>query len=207
MNQKIFPIFPIYYYRSTIGRDFINDDEKSIISFHSNNVLGGVGNHISVEKNVLDKHKELNYIKNKVNGCIGDYVKTIIDPKYECQFYITQSWLNYTNTGEYHKKHNHQNSIISGVVYLNAKKEYDNIVFYKEINPAQFYTPPKKYNEFNAESWEVPVNTGDIIIFPSSLTHEVKLTTADHTRISLAFNVFLRGNLGEYNNATFLHLK
>ena len=35
-----------------------------------------------------------------------------------------------------------------------------------------------------------------IVIFPSSLTHMVEQTISDDTRVSLAFNTFLKGNIG-----------
>ena len=35
-----------------------------------------------------------------------------------------------------------------------------------------------------------------IILFPSNLYHSVKINKNDYTRISLAFNTFLRGTIG-----------
>ena len=44
-------------------------------------------------------------------------------------------------------------------------------------------------------------------MFPSSLTHGVDTTEGDDTRISLVFNVFIKGTLGTYSSATELILK
>ena len=46
-------------------------------------------------------------------------------------FYITQSWLNYTNEKQVHYPHSHPNSIISGVYYINANPKFDYIRFKK----------------------------------------------------------------------------
>ena len=43
-------------------------------------------------------------------------------------------------------------------------------------------------------------------MFPSSLTHGVDTKEGNNTRISLAFNVFVKGNLGTYDSATELIL-
>ena len=61
----------------------------------------------------------------------------------------------------------------------------------------------KKYRAVTALS-----KTGDIILFPSYLQHAVKIRNIDKsTRTSLAFNVFVKGNLGNNYNLTELILK
>jgi hypothetical protein len=50
---------------------------------------------------------------------------------------------------------------------------------------------------FNAESWFFPVGTYDILLFPSHLEHMVEQTTSDEERVSLSFNTFLKGSVGE----------
>ena len=48
------------------------------------------------------------------------------------------------------------------------------------------------------------MKTGDVILFPSSLTHMVETKQGDNTRISLAFNVFIKGTVGNNKNLTEL---
>jgi hypothetical protein len=45
---------------------------------------------------------------------------------------LTQSWLNYTKPGQFHHKHAHPNSFISGVLYMKAARQRDKIYFYKD---------------------------------------------------------------------------
>jgi len=40
------------------------------------------------------------------------------------------------------------------------------------------------------------VDTGKIILFPSSLVHEVQYKQGIDTRVSLSFNVFFKGSIG-----------
>jgi ectoine hydroxylase-related dioxygenase (phytanoyl-CoA dioxygenase family) len=56
---------------------------------------------------------------------------------------------------------------------------------------------PTEWNLHNSRTWWFPVNTGDVVLFPSSLVHEVPPTTSSEKRLSLAFNTFLKGYLGE----------
>jgi ectoine hydroxylase-related dioxygenase (phytanoyl-CoA dioxygenase family) len=64
----------------------------------------------------------------------------------------------------------------------------------------------KEYNSFNSNSWWFSVETGDIVLFPSSLTHMVETKKGDNTRVSLSFNVFIKGTLGSNKNLTELTL-
>lgn len=130
---------------------------------------------------------------------IKEYWNSVIAAPVGCNFYITQSWINYTKPGEYHHAHTHANSIISGVFYFNALEKEDKIYFMKHgYNQIKIYA--EEYNVFNADKWWLPVKTGDLLLFPSSLPHMVEPVTSDETRISLAFNVFVKGFLGSKEN-------
>ena len=58
----------------------------------------------------------------------------------------------------------------------------------------------KKFNLWNSSTWFFSVKTGDLIMFPSSTTHQVETKFGDNTRISLAFNTFYTGTLGSSTN-------
>jgi predicted 2-oxoglutarate/Fe(II)-dependent dioxygenase YbiX len=60
---------------------------------------------------------------------------------------------------------------------------------------------------YNSDSWWVPVETGNLVLFPSSTSHMVEDVVADKTRISIAFNTFVRGDLGDGVELTSLSLK
>ena len=63
-----------------------------------------------------------------------------------------------------------------------------------------------EYNIFNSTSWTLNVKTGDLILFPSQVSHEVNSKNGKNKRVSLAFNVFIKGKLGEENKANTLVL-
>jgi uncharacterized protein (TIGR02466 family) len=137
-----------------------------------------------------------------VENCLDEYMKGIYAPKHDVKPYITQSWANYTKAGQYHHKHAHPNSFISGCVYIAAKG--DKIYFYRD-GYQQIKLPTENWNPYNSESWWFEVNEGDVILFPSNLTHMVQTVDGDE-RISIAFNTFLKGTIGSADDLTELEI-
>ena len=67
--------------------------------------------------------------------------------------------------------------------------------------------PKKKNTQWNVDIIQVNVEEGDLIIFPSWVPHHVDVNeTKDVDRISLSFNTFPMGEMGDYNSATHLKL-
>ena len=60
---------------------------------------------------------------------------------------------------------------------------------------------------FNCTSFKVPVETGNILLFQSSLQHGVEKKKGNNERLSLSFNIFIKGTVGNNNNTTQLTLK
>jgi uncharacterized protein (TIGR02466 family) len=163
------------------------------------------GNTSSVDKYIL-KHKILANLATFIEQSIHEYLMTTICPKHDVHMRITQSWLNWTKPGQYHHKHAHPNSLISGCFYVNANKETDKILFYRD-GYSQIKFPPVEWNQYNSESWWYPVESNGIVLFPSSLTHMVQTVGGEDIRVSLAFNTFPVGYVGEENELTALHLE
>ena len=203
IESKILGLFPTPVYISELNRPLTIEEnffiEKTKLDVHNNE-----GNKTSNDNYILN-NKEFKDIKQELNLIVQDYFDKIISTTNNVTPYITQSWLNYTETNQYHHKHAHANSLVSGVFYIDCKKEYDKIIFFKNIyNPIKLDT--KEFNEFNSESWYVEVNTGQIVLFPSHLEHMVQIKKGNNTRISLAFNVFVKGTLGDKKKLTELIL-
>ena len=128
-----------------------------------------------------------------------------MSPQDNVKLEITQAWVNYTKNGQYHHKHAHPNSIISGVFYIQAAKDIDKLHFYNELYQ-QTKIMPKVFHVYNADSWWLPTETGQLLLFPSRLVHMVEPTTGEDDRISLSFNSFYKGKLGDDNMLTSLTL-
>ncbi len=177
--------------------------EKEIKFLVEQETRSNTGNTTSIDNNIL-KNREMKEIKQFIEKCLKDYFKNIHAPKNSVEPYITQSWCNYTKEGQFHHKHAHPNSFISGVFYVQADKAKDKIYFFKE-DYKQIRIPAKEYNLFNSESWWFETGTNDLVIFPSDLIHMVEKVVGKE-RISLSFNTFIKGSIGENTELTGLHL-
>ena len=203
IESTINGIFPIPVYISKLDRELTKKElsfvDKSKLDFYKND-----GNITSNDNYILNQ-KVFGSLKEDLYLRVEDYFKKVLSYTDAVTPYITQSWLNYTETNQYHHKHAHPNSLVSGVFYVNCHEQFDKIKFfndkYQTIKPET-----KDWNLYNSETWWFPVKTGDIILFPSSLTHMVETKEGDNTRISLAFNVFIKGTIGNNKNLTELIL-
>jgi uncharacterized protein (TIGR02466 family) len=141
---------------------------------------------------------ELQNIKNFFDSALNLYIKELLKGQ-DFNLYITQSWVNFTEKHESHHFHNHPNSFLSGVFYIQVDPMNDSIIFNKEPD-FLFSTPVSELNMFNANSWEYKPKNGDLLIFPSSLSHGVPIKKTDGTRISISFNTFIKGSIGDELN-------
>jgi uncharacterized protein (TIGR02466 family) len=196
-------IFPTPIYISKLDRE-LTPLELKFVDKNKKDHYKNEGN-ITSNNNYILNEKPFTNIKKELDLKIQDYFNKVISPANNITPYITQSWLNYTETNQYHHKHEHPNSLVSGVFYINCHEENDKIKFfnnkYLTIKPEV-----KDWNIWNSDTWWFSVKTGYVILFPSSLTHMVETKQGDNTRISLAFNVFIKGTVGNNKNLTELHL-
>jgi len=152
---------------------------------------------------VLDK-PELGNIKAFIESKIHKFVTEIMSS--DNQLVITQSWINKSGKGESHHEHVHPNSLVSGVWYP---------VINEQLPPIQFRSKAQrdvslsvqKYNNFNSATFLLPMKSGELIIFPSNLTHSVPANQSETERISLSFNTWAKGSLGDINSLTYLPLE
>jgi len=196
----LYSVFPTPVAKFELGRDYTAEEMDFVGSqeTHKNQ-----GNTTSNDRYVL-RHDTMAKLKEFAEASVNEYLKSIYAPKKEVSMRLTQSWLNYTKAGQYHHKHAHPNSFISGVLYLKAARERDKIYFYKD-GYQQIKLPTDNYNVYNSDSWWFEVGAGDLMIFPSHLTHMVE-TVKEEDRISLSFNTFPVGYVGEEESLTALHV-
>ena len=101
---------------------------------------------------------------------------------------ITQSWLNKNKKGESHHEHVHPNSMVSGVWYPQIHEQLPPIQF-RSRHQRDVSLQTEKYNTFNSATFMLPMKRGELILFPSNLTHSVPINQSDEEeRISLSFN-------------------
>ena len=202
----IHSIFPTPIYTTKMNRPFTKQ-ELQFVKKQKKHCINNKGN-INTKDNYILNRKQFKNIKKFLDKCCKDYLDTIICPKNNVELYITQSWLNYTEANQYHHRHEHPNSVVSGVLYFDSDIKNDKILFtsskgYQQIKPEIDNT---KWNLWNSGTWFFSVETGNLFMFPSSTTHQVETKKGTNTRISLAFNTFYKGTVGSNSELTELTL-
>lgn len=156
----------------------------------------------STDTFLLDK-PELAEIKQFIDVYLKFYVNNVL----ECNddLVITQSWSNVCEPGRKHHEHIHPNSIVSGVFYFQINESLPPIEF-RNPNTHSFNLNIRKQNNFNSATFLLPLNSGELILFPSNLSHSVPENKSNTNRISLAFNTFAKNSLGSIDSLTYLPL-
>ena len=159
-------------------------------------------NELSEEMGILDR-PEFKPMKDIVFSHVEKYEKDVCGFKSSLSFKLTESWYRETVPGHNHPDHNHPNSMLSGVVYLNVPKgnthheglnliHVENRGVFKHHDFRYDYTPTK----YNQISTFIPVETGDIVLFPSYLYHFVSRNESENeSRRIISFNTFIQGRM------------
>jgi uncharacterized protein (TIGR02466 family) len=192
--RKMENLFPIPIMFDSLSRNFTLDELEYFSNLEiTNNFLNGR----SVESYILD-FPELSDLKKFIQDALNFYFLEIYKPTADLEIYITQSWMNVSKIGELHHSHNHPNSFISGTLYISADRKVDAIHFSK-ADTSLLRIIPSDYNIYNSPSWFYNVGSGDLLLFPSTLSHNVDVVQESarrKERISLSFNTFLKGKVG-----------
>ena len=193
---NVLNLFPIPVLVYTLDRN-LTVDEIGVIERTREDIISNTGNRISKNTYVLDG-VGMGELRDELTSILNNAFQSIERPGSLCSLYITQSWVNYTKDTEFHHLHIHANSLYSAVVYLKTAPG-DCIEFFRMKKTdivGQLELQRKEYNEYNCPSWKLPVQSGTVVIFPSSLSHGVPPVNHQEERISLSFNSFIRGDLG-----------
>jgi len=203
LQPSINLLFPKTIITNELDRDF-TIKELNAIDRHKNKITKSIGNSISHNKYILND-PEFSDLKQKCLEQLSEYIKIVYKPKNNITPYITQSWITFNNKGEFHHKHKHPNSFISGVLYINADETKDKLAFHDDTY-YQIQIEPSNYDSLNSLSWHIPVKTKKFIVFPSCMIHSVDYVESNKTRICLGFNSFVHGILGSPDKVSELIL-
>ena len=156
-------------------------------------------------KTLLDT-KGLNKLKKFMVQQAEDYTKNVLQIK--DKIYLTQSWSTLGKFNATHHIHNHPNTFISVVYYVQCEKGF--LVFdvrrsILQENLNLEYTVDK-YNIYNSQAWDLPVETGQIVLFPGHIFHMPRPNLSSKPKILIGANFFIKGALGSHQNVSFLQI-
>jgi len=103
---------------------------------------------------------------------------------------ISDYWWNINGKGDYNHAHDHRDSILSGVYYIDIPAENMGNIHFEREDKAEFFLPrvmPKRNHITAVRSTYKPMS-GGLLIFPSWVKHSVDGNKSDLPRISMSFN-------------------
>lgn len=156
----------------------------------SNNLAGRNTYQIKIEETFLYQIEAKSYLLS-----LGDYYIQNQNLKIN-MMQLGSCWYNYSYAGDFNPIHKHD-SLLSGVIYIsqsdliNQEMNSDDYNFRKitSIPAATHFVYDLNANKFNHNHHIHKPVVGEILIFPSWLTHYVNPFMSTGERVTLAFNI------------------
>ena len=195
LNYKVTNLFPSSIhslginnfddYRDQLIKETYQEREKDPIGRRISNYGGWQSDQINIT------HCKSETLKEIIIGSLSR-----LEPISDNISMSVEGWKNINGPGDFNVKHNHPRCNLSGVLWIKTPKDSGNIVFtspqfFDRFNELDSYTKEFKYNSNCYMTYYFPPTEGRILIFPSSLEHEVEKNKSSEDRISYSFNIKL----------------
>jgi uncharacterized protein (TIGR02466 family) len=147
--------------------------------------------HNAFNDNAVSSHNTVNNLLNNFSKLKETIMQKINNYENELglnKSKLENSWINFQYKNSILKKHTHPNCQISGVLYLKTDEKSSRLYFY---NPNQFnsFLNIKEYNFSNCQYIYFRPKIGDLILFPSWLSHgSHEDENLSEERVALSFN-------------------
>lgn len=206
VEKNVMPLFSAPVYTAHVENydndvlDFDNIDSSVY------DIFDRTDNMLSKNQNIL-LEPEFAEIKYHVDTAMKDYTYNVLQIDSEITLNLVCSWVVVGGPNSMTPKHIHQNSIFSGIFYIKSEQGAGDLILTTPKSSTTFLPPvisPKMtgINIFNTKTWHITPKTGDIVIFPSHVFHEVSPNQSGQNRSCIAFNYFLTGPISNYGTET-----
>lgn len=103
---------------------------------------------------------------------------------------LNNMWFNINGYKDHNMMHDHQGSLISGVVYTNVEEpdKMGNIEFFRDDDAIHYIPPLDRYNHFTSQKGSYQPMENLLLLFPSWLKHSVNSNMSQKERYSFSFN-------------------
>ncbi len=193
MQAEILNLFPTAVVRHRV-------DVKPFLSWAKSQPMHHTGSHsYSNSTHVLDTNPELEQI---IEAAATDYAEKILAITGSQR--VQTSWINHSSARDFTHEHIHSNAAIALCLYLELPGDQDRIRFHKNearswgVYNLMFDTDPQQQAQspWAQTTIEIPVRSGDLLIWPAWLLHSVPPTEQDQDRWTLAANTMPKNGWG-----------
>ena len=151
--------------------------------------------------NILDK-SEYKELHDKIIDSVNYFAFDNLQLKKNYTWYIQSSWVNKHREGDFAGSHIHENALLSGVYYISAPEHSGDLVFTRDwrfvnLFPSTINLSFEQETFINSKRGQITPEDDLLVIFPSHLSHSVAKSQSKEYRYSLAFNLFVKGEIGE----------
>ena len=205
MSHHIVPLFSKVFYMKHLEID--TDKIISMIDNHfensGTNTSIDVDNisSVSISKSILELENFIDLKKQLMNE-LNNFFHNVMN--YESDFKITTSWFTKSQNSQSSNYHNHNNSMFSGILYLQTDENSGDISF-EDFNNRRYKLNVKEYNIYNCTEYQIKPIDGLLILFPSEVHHKILKNNSNIVRHSLAFNIIPVGEIG--SNDSYLNIE
>lgn len=195
---------PIYYKNISLLKKDINN----LINYSYERIKIDNG-FVSKDKYILN-NKEFKKLKEHILKNIDTYLYDNLKIKRHIKFKMLNSWCMKHQTNDWADKHSHENSFISGILYLKTNINSGNLIFHRNeilnLFPNTIKIEYEEFNLINSDYISINPKDGDLVLFPSSIKHSVSKNTSKEDRYCCAFNLFPYGEFGDINSSNYIKL-
>ena len=169
--------------------------------------IGGNPYLAKISKNVhILKSKPLRNFKKFLSTSVHEYARDVMLTN--SRFRITNSWVNRSEYASGHHTHIHENSVLSGVFFVQSDETCPPITFESpmnnwQINPRKGDEGRTTTNEFNNFTYSHSPVPGTLLLFSSAIRHHVDPNPSQTERISISFNTFPETPFGDSSHLSY----
>ena len=203
-NPIIFPLFPHPIYKEKTDFRFNSTELKLVHAWELETQGRSAMSRykklyhvqpvdVSTDREIFNK-KELKRVKKFIDGKAQQFFKKSLLLKNE--LVITKSWVTRGKPNTAHHIHRHPNALFSLVYYIDCPScqlRFSQSAAYNFMDKCSLFTYDfEQFNIYTARHWTIPVETGDLLIFPASLFHESSPNLQSTDKWVFSCNYFLK---------------
>jgi len=178
---------PIFYDTCTGLSDKINIKETKYYKSKKTQIID------------LQKEKIFKPLINRIKESTLDISKNVFRINRPYTVDVVSLWLNINAQNTEHTSHMHQNTFLSGVFFL---ENTESPLGFLRPQPIPILPIVDEYNEFNSNKIFHNGFKDSIVFFPSYLYHFAGVNNEKKNRLTMAFDIMLRGQYGEIQPVT-----